>query len=210
MTVSPAILLLSISIGGPLLLLALGVLYYAYVLGRQQAVEYDDQLGAHVEALATESTDALLIDLRDAVEHMQGQLSRQRESLAGLLSDDARTMRPAMAASAPLMAPLPSMPTTPERESPMRSPMQSAQPAREPLQPRFLAPTEPERPAAGSFVYSTRPAQPAPTGTQGAAGSLAQAVAGLLDEGLSDRAIARQLHIGLEEVRMARMRNGRS
>lgn len=207
MTVSPAILLLSISIGGPLLLLAFGVLYYAYVLGRQQTAEYDDQLGAHVEALATESTDALLIDLRDAVEHMQGQLSRQRESLAGLLSEDARPMRPAMATTA---APISAATSMPQRESTMPSPMQSAQSARAPMQPRFLAPTEPERPAAGSFVYSTRPAQAAPSGTQSAGTSLAHAVAGLLDEGLSDRAIARQLHIGLEEVRMARMRNGRS
>ena len=30
-------------------------------------------------------------------------------------------------------------------------------------------------------------------------------IAELADEGLSDRAIARELHIGLEEVRIARM-----
>lgn len=181
MNVSPAVLLLSVSIGVPLMLLALGVLYHAYVLGRQQPPELPelDDLGAHVEALATESTDALLIDLRDAVEHMQGQLARQRESLAGLLSDEARAARPALVAAP---AAVPAMP------------------------PMDASPADPEpQMAAGSFVYNTRLA---PATARGG-GSLAGAVAELVAEGLSDRAIARQLHIGLEEVRMARMRVGR-
>lgn len=188
MNVSPAVLLLSVAIGVPLLLLALGVLYHAWVLGRQQSAD-DDDLGAHVEALATESTDALLIDLRDAVEHMQGQLARQRESLAGLLSEDARAPRTAMAAvPAPMMAPAP--PTMPRPLEPDTSTMHLAFPD--------------SRPAAGSFITNPRLAPAPPVG-----GSLTSAVADLVAEGLSDRAIARQLHIGLEEVRMARMRVGR-
>jgi len=189
MNVSPAVLLLSVAIGVPLLLLALGVLYHAWVLGRQQSADYDE-LGAHVEALATESTDALLIDLRDAVEHMQGQLARQRESLAGLLSEDARAPRTAMAAApAPMMAPAP--PAMPRLQDPDTGTMHAAFPD--------------PRPAAGSFVTNPRLAPAPPRG----GGSLTSAVADLVAEGLSDRAIARQLHIGLEEVRMARMRVGR-
>jgi hypothetical protein len=189
MNVSPTVLVLSVAIGVPLLLLALGVLYHAYVLGRQQSNDYDD-LGAHVEALATESTDALLIDLRDAVEHMQGQLARQRESLAGLLSEDARASRGPLTA-APAMAPI----------APM---MPSAMPR--PVEPDLTSMTSADpRPAAGSFVYNTRVTPAVPTAT----GSLTSAVADLVAEGLSDRAIARQLHVGLEEVRMARMRVGR-
>lgn len=197
MNVSPTVIVLSAAIGVPLLLLALGVLYHAYVLGRQQQnVEFDD-LGAHVEALATESTDALLIDLRDAVEHMQGQLARQRESLAGLLSEDARSTRSPMAAAS----------------APLASAMQPAMPR--PVEPDLgtfeASPAYDRRPAAGSFVANPRVAPPAPTTPAAPRGavSLTSAVAALVAEGLSDRAIARQLHIGLEEVRMARMRVAR-
>lgn len=198
MNVSPTVLVLSVAIGVPLLLLALGVLYHAYVLGRQQSGEFDD-LGAHVEALATESTDALLIDLRDAVEHMQGQLARQRESLAGLLSEESRATRSPIVPSAASMQPA------------MQPIMQPVMPAATPrvAEPDLgtfeASPAYDRRPAAGSFVTNPRtaPAAPAP------GGSLTSAVAELVAEGLSDRAIARQLHIGLEEVRMARMRVGR-
>ncbi|MFA7250111.1 MAG: hypothetical protein WC273_10830 [Dehalococcoidia bacterium] len=189
MNVSPAVLLLSVSIGVPLLLLALGVLYHAYVLGRQQPAELDD-LGAHVEALATESTDALLIDLRDAVEHMQGQLARQRESLSGLLSEQARAPRTPLAAA--------------PAGGPAMSPVMASMPARALPQIDGDGVDEP-RMAAGSFVHNPRMAPEAPRSS----GSLTSAVADLVAEGLSDRAIARQLHIGLEEVRMARMRVGR-
>lgn len=202
MNVSPTVLILSVAIGVPLLLLALGVLYHAYVLGRQQqAAEFDD-LGAHVEALATESTDALLVDLRDAVEHMQGQLARQRESLAGLLSEEPRSARGPLTASAGT------------------SMFPAASPAMQPARPRAVEPglgtfeasvAYDRPPAAGSFVANMRGASAAPEppiATRGTA-SLTSAVAGMVAEGLSDRAIARQLHIGLEEVRMARMRVGR-
>ena len=72
-------------------------------------------------------------------------------------------------------------------------------------------PVEPEpRLAAGSFVQNLRTEMAAPiTSAPRGGGSLSSAVAELVAEGLSDRAIARQLHIGLEEVRMARVRVGR-
>lgn len=180
MTAPPALLLLSISIGVPLMLLALGVLYHAYVLGQQPAVL--DHLEEHVQALATESADALLIDLQETVERMQGQLARQRQSLADLLSDEGRRTR----------APVPALATA------------SA---------GFAA--DPELPmAAGVHVATARPAA-APrrviedSRRATAANPLGAAVAQLVSEGLSDRSIARRLHIGLEEVRMTRMRVGR-
>lgn len=191
MNVSPAILILSVSIGVPLLLLAVGVLYHAYVLGRPQPVEFDD-LGAHVEALATESTDALLIDLRDAVEHMQGQLARQRESLSGLLSEGARAPRASM--TAPAM--------TPAMAAPAMAPAMAPNVA----SPEMRAARPEPGMAAGAFVNNIH-AQPE-TPARGTV-SLTASVAELVADGLSDRAIARQLHVGLEEVRMARVRVGR-
>jgi DNA-binding NarL/FixJ family response regulator len=162
MSVSPAVLLISIAIGVPLMLLALGVLYHAYVLSRQAPI---DELTAHVEALATESTEDLLANLQEAVERMQGQLASQRESLAGLLSDS----------RAPASMPAP--------------------------QAAFVAPAPM---AAGEFVPA-----PAMRRAEAAVDQRSQ-IQRLAAEGLSDRAIARQLHIGLEEVRIARMRGGRS
>jgi len=197
MSVSPAVLMLSVSIGVPLMLLALGVLYHAYVLGRQQSTDFDD-LGAHVEALATESTDALLIDLRDAVEHMQSQLSRQRESLAGLLSET-RSSTPTFATSMAAASMAGAMPSTP---APAAAPAPRVAPVAAQID---VAPLAEPRMAAGSYVANARMADAPITPT----GSLTSAVAELVSEGLSDRAIARQLHIGLEEVRMARMRTSR-
>ena len=49
MTVSPSVLLLSIAIGVPLMLLALGVLYHAHLLANRQSSDLD----AHVEQLVT-------------------------------------------------------------------------------------------------------------------------------------------------------------
>ena len=176
--------ILSVTIGLPLLLLACGVLYHAYVLGRQPAVV--DELEAHVEAMATQSTDALLVDLQEAVERMQRQLARQRESLAGLLSDEARmprAMTPAMATVSMSAAPAPTL----EPDLPMASGA--------PIEAPRLAP-----------IVERAPGQP----IEGQRGSLASSVSRLVAEGLSDRAIARQLHIGLEEVRMTRMRGSRA
>jgi len=158
MTVSPAVLLIALTIGLPLMLLALGVLYHAYLFGRQPV----DALEQHVDALATESAEELLLALQDAVDEMQQQLAHQRETLAGMLSEQ----RPMLATLA-------------------------------------------DRPiAAGEFV----PQSDALTGGTGqlASGEAAQDIRGriafLAEDGLSDRAIARELHIGLEEVRIARMR----
>jgi hypothetical protein len=151
MSVSPAVLLIALTVGVPLMLLALGVLYHAYLFGRQPV----DALEQHVDILATESAEELLFALQEAVDEMQDQLAHQRETLAGMLSDQ----RPAFAGFA-------------------------------------------DRPiAAGEFIEQTEvfAAVEEPR-------TVRSRITRLVEDGLSDRAIARELHIGLEEVRIARMR----
>ena len=75
MSVSPTILLIALTVGVPLMLLALGVLYYAYLFGRQPV----DALDQHVDALATESAEELLFALQEAVDRMQEQLATVEE-----------------------------------------------------------------------------------------------------------------------------------
>src|SRR3546814_3934425 len=80
------------------------------------------------------------------------------------------------------------------------------QPAFATVAPLSLDGDEPDRPtAAGEFVprghgSDVASLQPALTVT-GVRGQISQ----LAEDGMSDRAIARELHIGLEEVRIARM-----
>ncbi len=157
MSVSPTVLLLSLAIGVPLMLLALGVLYHGYLLSQQTR---RDPLDVRVEALATESSDELIASLQDAVLQLQGQMSRQRESLASLLSDQ----RNAFA----------------------------------------LEGAGDDRPMAAGEQVESLESRHAPDS------SLRARVLALTEDGLSDRAIARELHIGLEEVRIARLRGGRS
>lgn len=157
MSVSPTVLLLSLAIGVPLMLLALGVLYHGYLLSQQSR---RDPLDVRVEALATESSDELIASLQDAVLQLQGQMSRQRESLASLLSDQ----RNAFA----------------------------------------LVGAGDDRPMAAGEQVESLESRHAPDS------SLRARVLALTEDGLSDRAIARELHIGLEEVRIARLRGGRS
>lgn len=168
MSVSPAILLLSLAIGVPLMLLALGVLYHGYLLSQQTQQTQRDPLEAHVESLATESTEALLTSLQRSVDQLQGQMARQRDSLAGLLSDQRAAMTFVTAAPA---APVPT--TSRGDDRPM---------------------------AAGEHVSAAAPR----------ASDLRSQVLALTEDGLSDRAIARELNVGLEEVRIARLRGGRA
>lgn len=166
MSVSPAILLITLAVGMPLMLLALGVLYHAYLYSRQPI----DALEQHVDSLATESAEDLLFALQEAVDEMQAQLAYQRETLAGMLSEKPQ---PAFATVAPL---------SPDIEG--------------------------DRPtAAGEFVprTSAQATSYTPTQTVTPRASVRAQIAQLAETGMSDRAIARELHIGLEEVRIARM-----
>ncbi len=179
MNVPVSVLLLSVAVGGPVLLLALAVLYHGALLSRQkadlQSVLADaglstamlaqatvslsrdpdldrDLLSDHVSSLVTRSADALAERLEQTMAQLQEQLMQQRSSLEMLLSAPART--PA-AAGMPLGR------------------------------------------AAGEYIHG-----------ESAASTSAQ-IARLIDEGLSDRAIARELRIGLEEVKIARSRGRR-
>lgn len=150
-------LLLSLSIGLPILLLALGVFYHARVIAQQPPI---DPLTAHVTEMATtDHTEELLGELQHSMQAIRQQLTQQRESLTGMLSEGERSMRT-----------------------------------------RAAPPVERTRAAAPAVADPLRGLDPTT--------ELRGAVARLVAEGLSDRAIARQLHIGLEEVRMARTRSG--
>ncbi len=157
MTVSPSVLLISIAIGVPLMLLALGVLYHAHLLANQQSSDLD----AYVEQLVTDP-DEVLQGLQRSIQQVRGDLTRQRAALRQMMSDPQRV---------PAMAPEPAM-------------------------------------ATGAPAMPVAVPEPVPTTTElpldRTSGELRSAVSELAAEGLSDRAIARRLRIGLEEVRLAR------
>lgn len=112
MTVSPSVLLVSIAIGVPLMLLALGVLYHAYLLGRQPL-----DLGAHVEQLATGDPAEVMRGLQRSMNDVRGELTRQRASLREMLSEaqpaTATAAAAAPAAAAPIAAATPPQATAP-------------------------------------------------------------------------------------------------
>ena len=154
----PALLL----VGLPLSFIAAGLLLNAYLIVRRARIDPTD---AALEALARESEGELLIELQRSVEDIRGQLTRQRTTLTGLLSDAARYSSPA---------------------------------------PALASPPAP----ASTAAIAAPPIAPAAAGPSPPAGELRAAVGQLVAEGLSDRAIARRLRIGLEEVRLARMGQG--
>ena len=147
-------LTLTLLVGLPLMLLAIGVLAHAYLLARRPRLDPTDLA---LEALVTDSSEDLIAELRNSVQDIKSQLARQRGTLERLLANPTGEQ---------LSAPPP--------------------PAATPL------PATAARYAPGA----------------GAATDLRHVVADLVAEGLSDRAIARRLHIGVEEVRVARARAG--
>ena len=133
-----------------------------------------------LEALATESMDELLLELQRAIEEIKSQLARQRVTLSGLLTEAGAYAQPAG--------------ETPQRDETLFSrPGQPPAPARP--QPAEQPPAPPD--------IDTRVDPPA-------AADLRGAVDQLVAEGLSDRSIARRMRIGVEEVRLARLRSGRA
>ena len=114
MTVSPSVLLVSIAIGVPLMLLALGVIYHAYLLSRQPV-----DLDTHVEQLATTDPNEVMRGLQRSMNDIRGELTRQRTSLRDMLSDPQPAAVAASAPAAPpATAPMPE-PPTPFPASPM-------------------------------------------------------------------------------------------
>lgn len=162
MTLTTA-LALTLLVGLPLILLAAGVLWQAYLLATRASQPATDPTDAALRLMATASADDLLLEIQRAIDDLKGQVSSQRRTLDGLLNAP-RPMVPAPATTAPAPSAAPPPP-----------------------------PTAPSMPSTPERVPSTLHLQ------------LDQ----LLAEGLSDRAIARRLQVGLEEVRMARSLRGR-
>ncbi|MEZ4502192.1 MAG: hypothetical protein R3C39_06175 [Dehalococcoidia bacterium] len=180
MTLSTA-LALTLLVGLPLVLLAAGVLWQAYLLAtRQPEAPAVDPTDAALRAMATASVDDLLLEIQRAIDELQGQVSSQRRTLEGLMS-------------APAPAPLATAVAAPAAAAPTPAPAPAPTPP--------VAPVAPP-PASAPMAAASSTAERVPT-------SLHLQLDQLLAEGLSDRAIARRLQVGLEEVRMARSLRGR-
>jgi len=207
-TVSPSVLLVSIAIGIPLMLLALGVLYHAYLLSHSPT-----DLESHVEQLVTDP-DEVMRDLQRSMNDIRGELTRQRASLRGMLSDLPATAA-ATAAAAPTMAPRTA--SMASNTAPVAAPAADAPSSNITASSATPAPTISPAPAAMPEPAPAMPPAPAPMPAPApvlpidrTAGELRAAVHDLAAEGLSDRSIARRLRIGLEEVRLARASGGGS
>lgn len=192
MTVSPSVLLLSIAIGGPVLLLALAVLYHGALVSRQQA-------GLESALAEAGLSPAMLAQLADApaAEAAREAAAREAEAARDLLSEhvSALVVRSADALADRLEQAMAQMRGQLAQQ---RSSLETllSEPPRMPAMPAM--PGVPLGRAAGEHVR----AGPAP--------SMPVRIARLIEEGLSDRVIARELRIGLEEVRIARSRGGRA
>lgn len=181
MSIPPSVLILSIAIGGPVLLLALAVLYHAALVSRQKA----DLEVALAEAGLTAEGRALMPgvqepDARRALdadrdlltEHVSSLVTRSSEALAERLEEAMAQMQQQLAQQRSSLELLLSEPVRAVAGAPLGR-------------------------AAGEYIRH-EPVQ-----------STATQIARLIDEGLSDRAIARELRIGLEEVKIARSRGAR-
>ena len=219
----PAALIIGLSIGVPVALLALSIAYRTLVSSRQTAAATAAATAlAAEEAEAERQMDGLLTELQGAVEEMREQLSLQRESLAALMSDAAQALTAADAedeqdieqaddldaiASRIADAELPAVYANIELEQ-----SAFAQDEQESFATAAAitaeteantAETEPisiqSQPAALAEVSPLTPAllpspeQPMDTRTK---------VLEMLGTGLTDRQVARRLRIGVEEVRL--------
>ena len=171
------LVLLSLTLGIPVTLIAVALLAHAYVAWRS-ASWAGAATGSVASAndTASEAAEAELVsELSGAIEDLRNQLARQREALGGMLSGGA----PEQAATA--------------------SP--------------FAGIAAAGAPAAASYASVARVVAgrgDAAVGGLTPQAELAPAIDQLVREGLSDRAIARELRVGLDEVRVSRERSGRS
>lgn len=187
MSVSPAVLLLSIAIGGPVILLALAVLYHGAMISRQK-VDLESALaeaGLSSAMLAQMAAAPAVVAAREAAardaeagrdllgEHVSSLVTRSADALAERLEQAMAQMQDQLAQQRSSLETLLSQP--PRQPVPVGVPLGRA---------------------AGEYVRSdSAPETPS-------------RIARLIEEGLSDRAIARELRIGLEEVKIARSRGG--
>lgn len=188
MSVSPSVLLLSVCIGGPMLLLAVAVLYHAALIARQQVdlesvlaqVDLSSPMPHQMAAASTIAPREVAAREAEAnrdllSEHVSSLVTRSADALAERLGQAMAQMQ--------------------EQLTQQRSSLETllSEPSRAPVMVGV-----PLGRAAGEYIH----AESAP--------SLPEQIASLIDEGLSDRAIARELRIGLEEVKIVRGRGGRA
>jgi len=95
-------LTLTLLVGLPLMLLAIGVLAHAYLLARRPRLDPTDLA---LEALVTDSGEELIAELRNSVQDIKAQLARQRGTLEQLLANP--TDEEASTAPTQATAPLP-------------------------------------------------------------------------------------------------------
>lgn len=187
MSVSPSVLLLSVSIGGPVLLLALAVLYHSALISRQQA-ELESALAQTEMPPAAPATSPVTTSIfasrgpaprewgadRDLLnEHVSSLVTRSADALAERLERAMAQMQEQLA----------------QQRSSLE--MLLSEPPRTPVTVGAGLGR-----AAGEHIHSE------------SAPSMSDQIARLIDDGLSDRAIARELRVGLEEVKIARSRGG--
>lgn len=187
MSVSPSVLLLSISIGGPVLLLAVAILYHGALMSRQQA-----DLASVLAQVELTSSPAAAPAVVPAAVALREIAARESEVTRDLLSEHVSSL---VTRSADALA---------ERlEQAMAQMQDQLTQQRSSLETLLSVP--PRTPvsvgaalgrAAGEYIH----AEPALL--------MSDQIAHLIDEGLSDRAIARELRIGLEEVKITRSRGG--
>ncbi|TAK77562.1 MAG: hypothetical protein EPO16_05290 [Dehalococcoidia bacterium] len=183
MNVPVSVLLISVAVGGPVLLLALAVLYHGALLSRQHADLESVLAGAGLSTvMMTQATArggaaaAREPDLeRDLLsEHVSSLVTRSADALAERLEQTMAELH--------------------EQLTQQRSSLE-------------LLLSEPSRTPAAAGMALGRAAGEYVSGESAA--SVSTQIERLLDEGLSDRAIARELRVGLEEVKIARTRRGR-
>ncbi|RJQ12011.1 MAG: hypothetical protein C4558_02530 [Dehalococcoidia bacterium] len=186
MSVSPSVLLLSISIGGPVLLLALAVLYHSALISRQQLdlesvlAQVDLSPSTPVQRAAPATFGMRESAVRDTGverdllnEHVSSLVTRSADALAERLEQAMAQMQEQLTQQRTSLEMLLSEP------------------------PRTLATAGASLGrAAGEHIHAE------------SALSMSDQIARLIDDGLSDRAIARELRVGLEEVKIARSRGG--
>lgn len=186
MSVSPAVLLLSITIGGPLLLLAVAVLYHAAMVARQQAGL--DSVLAQVDLAAAQSQAPTPTPIwREPQRDVEAERDLLTEHVASLVTRSADALAERLEQAMAQMQ---------EQLSQQRSTLETLL-SEPPRVPAVAGAASTLGRAAGEHVHTS----PSP--------SVSEQIARLIGEGMSDRAIARELRIGLEEVRIARSRGGR-
>jgi hypothetical protein len=174
---------LSVAIGSPVLLLALAVLYHGALLSRQKTDLESVLAEAGLSAPVLAQTTATLDRLPDRDPYLERDLLSEHVSSLVTRSADALAERLEQ-----------TMAQLQEQLTQQRSSLEMllSAPSRTPS-----ATDAPLGLAAGEHVH----------GEPGR--STAAQIKRLIDEGLSDRAIGRELRIGLEEVKIARTRGGR-